>query len=61
MDRKIYNENFHKQREELTRYTAKKVINMLRKVYPIHSVCDVGGGIGVWLDEAKKQIGGGAI
>lgn len=58
MDREIYNENFHKQREELTRYTAKKVINMLRQVYPIRSICDVGGGIGVWLDEAKKQMGG---
>ena len=57
LDRKIYNETFHVGRNELTRYSARKILNQILDISPISSVVDVGGGIGVWLDECKQQMG----
>ena len=57
LDKKIYNETFHAGRNELTRYAARKILNQILDISPISSVVDVGGGIGVWLDECKKQLG----
>lgn len=54
MDKKIYNENFHKDTELLTRHSAEVVCNLLSSIYKVQSVCDVGGGIGVWIDTFKK-------
>ena len=57
LDKKIYNEAFQVGRNELTRYAARKILNQILDISPISSVVDVGGGIGVWLDECKKQMG----
>lgn len=43
MDKKIYNEEFHKNRNELTRYTAFKVLKYLNELITINSCVDVGG------------------
>lgn len=57
LDRKIYNETFHVGRNELTRYSARKILNQILDISPISSVVDVGGGIGVWLDECMNNPG----
>ncbi len=57
MDKKIYNEKFHANRDKITRHTAECVINILLDVLPppIHSACDVGGAIGTWIDVIKQK------
>lgn len=57
IDNRIYNDKFHEKRNELTRYAAETVIEYLRSIISVNSVCDVGGGVGVWVDEIKKQSG----
>ncbi|MDD7027485.1 MAG: hypothetical protein PUI46_10415 [Lachnospiraceae bacterium] len=58
IDNRIYNDKFHEKRNELTRYAAETVVEFLMSIVPINSVCDVGGGVGVWVDEVKKQSSG---
>ncbi len=56
MDSTVYNEAFHRNRDCLTRETAVIVSDFLLKNFNICSVCDVGGGIGVWLDVFRSKI-----
>lgn len=51
MNENIYNENFHKDRDTVTRKTANIVLNILKDIYNPSSLIDLGGGIGVWVSE----------
>ncbi|MBO5468262.1 MAG: methyltransferase domain-containing protein [Lachnospiraceae bacterium] len=51
---KIYNDDFYKQRNSQTQYSAKKILNIIFKIYTVESVIDFGCGVGTWLREAKK-------
>ena len=57
MDNKIYNRSFHANREANTRNSAKNILKIVLDVFDVKSVCDVGGGIGVWEKEYMKQRG----
>lgn len=57
MDGKIYNETFHEGRDLITRHTAEVVSELFLKEFNIKSVCDVGGGLGTWLDVFREKIG----
>lgn len=49
MNTEIYNDKFHEGRTNLTQYSAQRILALLLEIYPIKSVCDIGGGIGVWV------------
>lgn len=57
MDGKIYNKKFHANREENTRKSATSILKIILSIYDVKSVCDVGGGIGVWDKEYIIQRG----
>ena len=57
MDTTIYNEQFHQNRDSLTRHTAETVSKIILKNFAIQKVCDVGGGLGTWLDVFREKIG----
>ncbi|WP_051196893.1 hypothetical protein [Butyrivibrio sp. XBB1001] len=54
MNNEIYNEEFHIGRDKMTRHSANKILQILDDITPISSCVDVGGGIGVWIDEFMK-------
>lgn len=47
--RELYDEDFYKQRDARTRYSAKTIVNLVYEIIPAKSVCDVGCGVGTWL------------
>lgn len=49
-----YNAAFYADRDARTRHTAQTVLSHLFGWLPIHSVCDVGCGVGTWLAEAQN-------
>lgn len=58
MNAEIYNDKFHEGRTDLTQYSAQYILKLLLGIYPIKSVCDIGGGIGVWVKtflELRKE------
>ena len=57
MNKEIYNEKYHIGRNDMTRYAAQVVIGELIKIMDIKTAIDLGGAIGVWIDELKKQLG----
>lgn len=56
MDTNIYNKEFHNNREAITRHSAEEISSILLKKFDIKTVCDIGGGIGVWLNVFKNKI-----
>jgi 2-polyprenyl-3-methyl-5-hydroxy-6-metoxy-1,4-benzoquinol methylase len=44
-----YNEEFFAGQKDLSYRSARQVIPILQQFLPIHSVCDVGCGVGTWL------------
>lgn len=43
MDYTIYNKNFHRNRDEITRYSAERILNIVNEIIDIKSCVDVGG------------------
>jgi hypothetical protein len=56
MNNKKYNEKYHKGRNELTRYSSNVILKIILNNFNVCSAVDVGGGIGVWLDEFKNLV-----
>jgi len=57
MNNELYNDEYHVGRDDMTRCAASIVINQLLKIMRIESAIDLGGAIGVWIDELKRQVG----
>lgn len=51
----IYNDEFYRNRNKTTRYSARKILEVLFANYKISSVIDFGCGVGTWLSEAKRM------
>lgn len=51
---RLYNTKYHVSRDVTTRYSAELICGLLNEILDIRSVCDIGGGIGVWLNTFKK-------
>lgn len=55
MDKKIYNEEFHENRDLITRHTAETVVKILKGL-KVNSIADVGGGLGTWLSVFANEF-----
>lgn len=51
----IYNDNFYKDRNKKTKYSASKIEDILLEYFKIETAIDLGGGIGTWLNELKNK------
>ncbi|MCI2398184.1 class I SAM-dependent methyltransferase [Aliiroseovarius subalbicans] len=54
MSRWLYGKSYHADRNEQTRYAARKVLGLVLDWHDIRSVVDVGCGVGTWLATAKS-------
>ena len=43
MNDKIYNEEFHNDRDKITGHSAHKILQIINDITPINSCIDVGG------------------
>lgn len=57
---RLYDQAFHADRDARTRATARQVLQILHEINPVHSICDVGCGVGTWL-AAGRELGAGAL
>lgn len=44
-----YDEDFYTENEEITRYSPEAVFKIVLSVLDVRSLCDIGGGIGLWM------------
>lgn len=59
MANQVYNDAFYKNRNDETKYSAQRVIDILfKRLYKIpESIVDVGCGVGTWLGTAHLEYG----
>lgn len=55
MKHRVYDDTFYKNRNEQTKYAARKIINILFDYFEVESAIDIGCGVGTWLNELKNQ------
>ena len=53
--RDIYNKDFYIDRDKKTRYSASKILDIVREYIKVDSAIDVGCGVGTWLKELKSH------
>lgn len=52
-----YNDKFYKNRSQLTKQSADKIIKIVKKTIPrVYSAIDFGCRIGMWLSVLKKEV-----
>lgn len=52
-----YNHEFYKKRDELTEYSALKILGIMHEYFNFESIADIGGGIGTFLKVGQKLWG----
>lgn len=57
---RLYDSEFHADRDVRTRATARKVLGALKDLFYLDSICDVGCGTGTWLGVAQ-ELGFGIV
>lgn len=53
MGNEVYDYDFYKNRDAETRYSAKTILEIVKEYYNVRSICDLGCGVGTWLNVAK--------
>ncbi len=54
----IYNDEFYKKRDKMTRHSAKVILSEVLKYYFPKTVIDIGCGVGTWLDVFRSIVPG---